>query len=94
MIRSGIRIAFPTLLFCRAFRDVDTTLMQGMDEYSNILYVKESPAAMSHLAHRVCMDDKYRPESCCIVGNFYSLSSMHEKVSTTSTLASGRSIEI
>ena len=55
--------------------------MQGMDEYSNILYVKESPAAMSHLAHRVSLDDKYRPESCCIIGNYYSLSSMHEKVS-------------
>lgn len=51
-----------------------------MDEYSNILYVKESPAAMSHLAHRVSLDDKYRPESCCIIGNYYSLSSMHEKV--------------
>lgn len=55
--------------------------LQGMDEYSNILYVKESPAAMSHLAHRVSLDDKYRPESCCIIGNYYSLSSMHEKVS-------------
>ena len=50
-----------------------------MDEYSNILYVKESPAAMSHLAHRVALDDKYRPESCCIIGNYYSLSAMHEK---------------
>jgi hypothetical protein len=54
--------------------------VQGMDEYSNILYVKESPAAMSHLAHRVALDDKYRPESCCIIGNYYSLSAMHEKV--------------
>lgn len=59
-----------------------------MDEYSNILYVKESPAAMSHLAHRVSLDDKYRPESCCIIGNYYSLSSMHEKVKPCLNLAS------
>lgn len=55
--------------------------MQGIDEYSNILYVKEQPAALSHLAHRVALEDKYRPESCCIIGNYYSLSNMHEKAS-------------
>ena len=53
---------------------------QGIDEYSNILYVKEQPAALSHLAHRVSLDDKYRPETCCIIGNYYSLNNMHEKV--------------
>ena len=56
--------------------------LQGMDEYSNILYVKESPALLSHLAHRVAVDDKYRPESCCIMGNYYSLNTNHEKVCT------------
>jgi anaphase-promoting complex subunit 8 len=36
-------------------------------------YVKEAKAALSHLAH-VCMAaDKYRPETCCVVGNYYSL---------------------
>lgn len=53
---------------------------QGMDIYSNILYVKEAFAALSHLAHRVSMADKYRPESCCIIGNYYSLKGQHEKV--------------
>jgi len=46
---------------------------QGMDCYSNILYVKEQFAALSHLAHRVAATDRYRPESCCIIGNYYSL---------------------
>jgi hypothetical protein len=55
---------------------------QGMDVYSNILYVKEAFAALSHLAHRVSMADKYRPESCCIIGNYYSLKGQHEKVTT------------
>jgi hypothetical protein len=38
-----------------------------------IRYVKEAKASLSHLAH-VCMAaDKYRPETCCVVGNYYSL---------------------
>ena len=48
--------------------------------YSNILYVKEQFAALSHLAHRVASADKYRPETCCIIGNYYSLKGQHEKV--------------
>lgn len=56
------------------------TCVQGMDIYSNILYVKEAFAALSHLAHRVATADKYRPETCCIIGNYYSLKGQHEKV--------------
>lgn len=58
--------------------------LQGMDTYSNILYVKEQFAALSHLAHRVSAADKYRPETCCIIGNYYSLKGQHEKVSSFS----------
>ena len=42
-----------------------------VDTYSNILYVKEAKRALSALAHK-CVDiDKYRPESCCVIGNYY-----------------------
>ena len=58
--------------------------LQGMDTYSNILYVKEHFAALSHLAHRVSAADKYRPETCCIIGNYYSLKGQHEKVGRAS----------
>jgi anaphase-promoting complex subunit 8 len=51
-----------------------------MDTYSNILYVKEDSAALSHLAHRLAAGDKYRAESACVVGNYYSLKGSHEKV--------------
>ena len=51
-----------------------------MDIYSNILYVKEAFAALSHLAHRASITDKYRPETACIIGNYYSLKGQHEKV--------------
>lgn len=57
----------------------DPYRVDGMDIFSNILYVKESFASLSHLAHRVFSTDKYRPESCCIIGNYYSLKGQHEK---------------
>lgn len=51
-----------------------------MDVYSNILYVKEDFAGLSNMAHRMTETDKYRPQSVCIVGNYYSLKGQHEKV--------------
>ena len=42
-----------------------------VDTYSNILYVKESKRALSALAHKCVSIDKYRPESCCVIGNYY-----------------------
>ena len=53
--------------------------MEGMDTYSNILYVKEDYAGLSHLAHHAMRTSKFKPETCCIVGNYYSLRMMHEK---------------
>lgn len=46
---------------------------QGMDTYSNILFVKEAFGPLSHLAHRLAVTDKFTPEACCVVGNYYSL---------------------
>lgn len=53
-----------------------------MDTYSNILYVKEQYVELSHLAHRAAVSEKYRPETCCIIGNYYSLRGQHEKVTS------------
>ncbi|XP_009629129.1 anaphase-promoting complex subunit 8 [Nicotiana tabacum] len=57
----------------------DPYRIEDMDMYSNVLYAKECCSALSYLAHRVFLTDKYRPESCCIVGNYYSLKGQHEK---------------
>ncbi len=46
---------------------------QGLDVYSNILFVKEAAAPLSALAHRAVATDKYRAETCAVVGNYYSL---------------------
>ncbi|CAI5512534.1 unnamed protein product [Closterium sp. Naga37s-1] len=58
---------------------VDPYRLEAMDTFSNILYVKEDFAGLSHLAHRVTKIDKYRPETCCIVGNYFSLKGRHER---------------
>lgn len=57
----------------------DPFRVDSMDVYSNLLYAKESSTALSFLAHRVFLTDKYRPESCCIIANYYSLKGQHEK---------------
>ncbi|PRP73557.1 phosphoenolpyruvate carboxykinase [Planoprotostelium fungivorum] len=59
--------------------DRDPHRLEGLDVYSNILYVKENKARLSFLAHRACETDKYRAETCCIIGNYYSIKSDHEK---------------
>ena len=53
--------------------------LDHMDAFSNVLYVKDQKVALSHLAHRAVTVDKYRPETCIIVGNYYSSKGRHEK---------------
>lgn len=57
----------------------DPQRLDQIDVYSNILYVKDDKVSLSSLAHRAMKLDKYRPETCCIVGNYYSLKGQHEK---------------
>lgn len=53
--------------------------LDSMDVYSNILYVQEDAVALSQLAHIAVQVDKYRAETCCIVGNYYSLKQQRAK---------------
>lgn len=57
----------------------DPYRIDGMDVYSNILYVKEDVVGLATLARRCTEQDPYRPETCCVVGNYYSLRGQHEK---------------
>eukprot|EP00116_Pleurobrachia_bachei_P004554 sb/3464816/ len=59
--------------------DKDPNRLDIVDMYSNILYVKEDKANLNHLAHHCIEVDKYRPETCFVVGNFYSIFGKHEK---------------
>jgi anaphase-promoting complex subunit 8 len=57
----------------------DPYRLEQLDAYSNILYVKEQDAKLSFLAHNAAKWDKFRPETCCIIGNYYSRKRQHEK---------------
>lgn len=60
-------------------QQVDPYRLDNMDTFSNLLYVKEMKAELAYLAHHCCEIDKYRVETCCILGNYYSLRAQHEK---------------
>lgn len=49
---------------------LDPFRLNNLDTYSNLLYVKEMRVELSHLAHRVVQVDKYRVETCCVIGKW------------------------
>lgn len=53
--------------------------LDGMEIYSNLLYVLPSRPKLATLAATSSDTDKFRPETNCILGNYYSLISEHEK---------------
>ncbi|MEW5301276.1 MAG: hypothetical protein WDW36_004145 [Sanguina aurantia] len=57
----------------------DPYQLEGMDVYSNILFVKEQAATLSALAQSTASTDKYRQETCCVIGNFFSHKGQHDK---------------
>jgi len=59
--------------------EVDPYRLDNLDTYSNLLYVKEQRVELAHLAHKTVDIDKYRTETCCVIGNYYSLRSQHSK---------------
>ena len=63
----------------RTLLERDPHRLENMDTYSNILYVQGKASELSRLAHSASSTEKYRPETCCIIGNYYSLKAQHEK---------------
>jgi anaphase-promoting complex subunit 8 len=57
----------------------DPHRIDQLDNYSNILYVMGLRPKLAFLAQLATSTDKFRPETCCVVGNYYSLKSEHEK---------------
>lgn len=57
----------------------DPHRLDNLDTYSNILYVMEKRAKLAFLAQLSSAIDKFRPETCCVVGNYYAMKSEHEK---------------
>jgi anaphase-promoting complex subunit 8 len=57
----------------------DPHRIDALDCYSNILYVMGMRPKLAFLAQIAMTTDKFRPETCCVVGNYFSLKSEHEK---------------
>ena len=49
----------------------DPYRLDDLDVYSNILYVMEKSSKLAYLAQLATRTDKFRVETCCIVGTFY-----------------------
>ena len=65
-----------TARFARLYDQHPATL-DGLDVYSNILYVNDQREALSSLAARALDVDRFRPEANCVVGNYFSLRGDH-----------------
>ncbi|XP_073827165.1 cell division cycle protein 23 [Musca autumnalis] len=59
-------------------QEVDPYRLDNMDTYSNLLFVKELKTEMAQLAHKAVGINKYRPETCCVIGNYYSIRCDHQ----------------
>lgn len=53
--------------------------LDNVDTYSNVLFVCEDSTELAYLAHHCVNLDRYRAETCCVVGNFFGLRGQHEK---------------
>ncbi|KXJ72407.1 cell division cycle protein 23 homolog [Aedes albopictus] len=63
----------------RQLHEEDPFRLDNLDSYSNLLFVKEMKTEMAHLAHRAVDINKYSAETCCVVGNYYSIRADHHK---------------
>jgi anaphase-promoting complex subunit 8 len=60
-------------------RASDPHRMEHLDAYSNILYVRERRTELSYLAHSAMRLAPMTAETCCVVGNYYSLRGKHDR---------------
>lgn len=51
-------------------QEADPYRLDNMDTYSNLLFVKELKTEMAQLAHKAVGINKYRPETCCVIGDY------------------------
>lgn len=57
----------------------DPYRLDDLDTYSNILYVMQKHSKLAYLAQFTSHVDKFRPETCCAIANYYSARQEHEK---------------
>lgn len=63
----------------RELQEIDPYRLDTLDTYSNLLFVKDLKREMAFLAHKAVEINKYRPETCTLIGNYYSIRAEHHK---------------
>lgn len=56
----------------------DPLRLDFLDHYTNILHTLGSRGRLALVTQIASSVNRYRPETCCAIGNYYSLSSRHE----------------
>lgn len=64
---------------CYSLQAEDPYFLDIMDVYSNMLYVLDKKSELALLAQHCVKADKYRPETCSVLGNYYSIKRDHAK---------------
>uniref|UniRef100_A0A8C9EN85 Cell division cycle 23 n=1 Tax=Pavo cristatus TaxID=9049 RepID=A0A8C9EN85_PAVCR len=64
----NIRDIDKALSIFNELRKQDPYRIENMDTFSNLLYVRSMKPELSYLAHNLCEIDKYRVETCCVIG--------------------------
>jgi len=59
--------------------DCDPMRLDDLYVYAHVLFVDSAKAELSHLAHVAVKTDQFRPETCCILGNYFSMRGEHKK---------------
>ncbi|KAI9136627.1 hypothetical protein BKA69DRAFT_1103115 [Paraphysoderma sedebokerense] len=59
--------------------ELDPLRLDHVGEFSNVLYVTVNHQKLISLAHQWFEIEKYRPETCVAVANYYSAKGLHEK---------------
>lgn len=61
---------------CEEFEQIrikDPYRLDGLGAYSDVLFIREEKAKLSTLAHEVVKVEKFSPETCLILGNYYAI---------------------
>lgn len=67
------------LTIFQELQEIDPYRLDTLDTYSNLLFVKDMKREMAFLAHKAVEINKYRPETCTVIGNYYSIRAEHQK---------------
>lgn len=77
MFYNKLFIAFPDVdsslaLFGELYQN-DPYRLDNWDVYSHLLYLKEKRMELAKLAQKAVSIDKYRVETCCVIGEWWTL---------------------